>query len=87
MKDLLQFARRFASERGWVTDDINEANVKLSRVDENERDCDYLGPVSGLRLIPGNDCEPMKLKFDNDLYVQDVDEDSVCGGGNTPYRL
>jgi hypothetical protein len=87
MKDLLQFARRFASERGWVTDDINEANVKLSRVDENERDCDYLGPVNGLRLIPGNDCEPMKLKFDNDLYVQDVDEDSVCGGGNTPYRL
>ena len=29
-----------------VTDEINEANVKLSRVDENERDYDYLGPVS-----------------------------------------
>jgi hypothetical protein len=37
MAELLQFARRFASERGWVTDEINEANVKLSRVDENER--------------------------------------------------
>ena len=70
MADLVQFARRFASERGWGTDEINEANVKLSRVDENERDCDYLGPVSGLKLIPGNDCEPIKLEFDNELYVQ-----------------
>jgi hypothetical protein len=79
MKDLLQFARRFASERGWVTDDINEANVKLSRVDENERDCDYLGPLSGLKLIPGNDCEPIKLEFDNDLYVQEWTKTQFAG--------
>jgi hypothetical protein len=70
MTDLLQFARRFASDRGWVTDEVNETNAKLLRVDENERDCDYLGPVSGLKLIPGNDCEPIKLAFDKDLYVQ-----------------
>jgi hypothetical protein len=79
MKDLLQFARRFASERGWVTDEINEANVKLSRVDENERDCVYLSPVSGLKLIPGNDCEPIKLEFDNDLYVQQRTKTQFAG--------
>jgi len=27
-------------------------------VDENEKDCDYVGPVSGLKLIPGSGCEP-----------------------------
>lgn len=79
MADLLQFARRFASERGWVTDEINEANVKLLRVDEYERDCDYLGPVSGLKLIPGNDCEPIKLEFDNDLCVQEWTKTQFAG--------
>jgi hypothetical protein len=79
MTDLLQFARRFASERGWVTEEINEANVKLLRVDENEKACDYLGSVIGLKLIPGNDCEPIKLEFDNDLYVQEWTKTQFAG--------
>lgn len=79
MTDLLQFARRFASERGWVTEEINEPNVKLLRVDENERDCDYLGPVCGLKLIPGKDCEPIKLEFDNSLYVQEWTKTQFAG--------
>jgi hypothetical protein len=71
LTDLLRFARRFAAEHDWVTEEINGANVKLLRVDENERDCDYFGPVSGLRSNPGNDCEPIKLEFDNNLYMQE----------------
>ena len=79
MTGLLQFARRFASERGWKIEEINEANVKLLRVDENERDCDYIGPVTGLKLIPGNDCEPVKLEFDNNLYVQEWTKTQFAG--------
>lgn len=79
MENLLQFARQFASERGWVTDEINEPNVTLSRVDENERDRDYVGPVRGLKLIPDNDCEPIKLEFDNDLYVQEWTKTQFAG--------
>jgi len=79
MAHLLQFAQRFASERGWVTDEINEAKVELLCVDENEKDCDYLGPVSGLKLIPGNDCEPIKLEFDSDLYVQEWTKTQFAG--------
>jgi hypothetical protein len=79
MADLLQFARQFALERGWETDEINQANVKLLRVDENERPCDYVGPVSGLKLIPGNDCEPIKLEFDNALYVQEWTKTQFAG--------
>jgi hypothetical protein len=79
MTNLMQLARRFASEHGWATDEINEPTVKLSRVDENERDCDYLGPVSGLKLIPGNDCEPIKLEFDSDLYVQEWTKTQFAG--------
>jgi hypothetical protein len=79
MADLLKFARRFASERGWITNEINEANVKLLRVDENENDCDYDGPVSGLKLIPGSDCEPIKLEFDNTLYIQEWTKTQFAG--------
>ena len=81
MADLLQFARRFASERGWTTKEINEANVTLARVDENEKDCDYTGPVSGLELFPGNDCEPIKLEFDSTLYVQEWTKTQFAGAG------
>ena len=79
MADMLQFARRFASEHGWLTDEINDANVKLLRVDENERDCDYTGPVTGVKLIPSNDCEPVKLEFDTDLYVQEWTKTQFAG--------
>jgi hypothetical protein len=79
MTDLLQFAGRFASERGWGTEEISEANVKLSRIDENERACDYLGSVSGLKLIPGKDCEGINLEFDNNLYVQEWTKTQFAG--------
>jgi hypothetical protein len=51
----------------------------LLRVDENERDCDYVGPVSGLKLIPSSDCEPLRLEFDNDLYVQEWTKTQFAG--------
>jgi len=79
MEKLLQFARQFASRRGWTATEINEANVKLLRVDENEKDCDYVGPVSGLKLIPGSGCEPIKLEFDNTLYVQEWTKTQFAG--------
>ena len=62
-----------------MIDDINEANANLLRVDENERDCDYVGPVSGLALNPGNDCEPIKLEFDSQLYVQEWTKTQFAG--------
>jgi hypothetical protein len=79
MTNLLQFARQFASDHGWATDEISEANVKRLRVDENEKDCDYLGPVSGLKLIPGKDCEGINLEFDNNLYVQEWTKTQFAG--------
>lgn len=79
MDDLLRFARQFASARGWATDEINKASVKLLRVDENEKDCDYVGPITGLTLIPGSDCEPIKLEFDTSLYVQEWTKTQFAG--------
>jgi hypothetical protein len=79
MADLLRFARQFAEERGWLTDEIAEANVKLLRVDENEKDWDYVGPVSGLKLLPGNDCEPINLEFDKNLYLQEWTKTQFAG--------
>lgn len=79
MAELMQFARRFALEHGWVTNEIKEANVTLARVDESERECDYIGPVSGLKLFPPNDCEPIKLEFDNNSYVQEWTKTQFAG--------
>ena len=45
----------------------------------NDKDCDYVGPVSGLKLIPGNDCEPIKLEFDSNLYVQEWTKTQFAG--------
>jgi hypothetical protein len=69
MEELLQFARRFAAEHCWVTDEINEVSAKLERVDENEKPYDYFSSVSGLKLMPGDDCELIKLEFDSDLVL------------------
>jgi hypothetical protein len=84
MTDLLQFARRFASDRGWVTDEVNETNAKLLRVDENERDCDYLGPtVSFLsRILDGAGCEVAekpRLADDSNRVVDKIPIDAGFG--------
>ncbi len=79
LENLLQFARQFASQHDWVASEISETNVKLLRVDENEKNCDYIGPTSGLNLIPGGDCEPIRLEFDSSLYVQEWTKTQFAG--------
>ena len=67
---LVVTARRFAAERGWPCQPINESLVTLKRV-RNEEPWDYSGPTTGLAMQPHESAEPFRLEFDRDLYLQE----------------
>jgi hypothetical protein len=66
----MEVAAAFAREKGWTANPIAEETVALSRV-RGEEDWDYLGPTKGLALDPHASCDPVRLEFDRDLYVQE----------------
>jgi hypothetical protein len=79
MSNVLQLAKTFASKHNWAIEEISDANVTLRRVDDSEKDYDYHGPVTGLILNLDNNCEPIRLEFDNDLYVQEWTKTQFAG--------
>jgi hypothetical protein len=79
MADLIGFAKTYAAQHEWNTELIDSKSATLKRVDDNELDSDYSGPVTGLILQPGGDCEPIRLEFDSDLHVQDYTKTQFAG--------
>ncbi len=67
---VVAFAEEFASARNWTASIICEARAKLQRV-RDERDWDYVGPTEGIALQPHPNCDPLRLEFDADLYIQE----------------
>lgn len=67
---LVRLAEGFAVQHGWRIESIAEVEVALCRV-QNEEDWDYVGPTRGVALYPHEDCDPLRLEFDRDLYVQE----------------
>jgi hypothetical protein len=63
-------AREFAQSQGWPHRDIPEEFRRLHRV-RDEQDWDYEGSTKGIELLPHQDCEPVRLEFDRDLYIQE----------------
>ena len=63
-------ASRFAAEAGWRSEAISESDAKLSRV-RGQEPWDYRGPTEGLTLYPHKWCEPVRLEFDRDGYLQE----------------
>jgi hypothetical protein len=37
----------------------------------DEKDWDYHGSVRGIEVAPHRDCEPLRLEFDEDQYIQE----------------
>lgn len=54
----------------WSFSVISEQKVKLERV-RDEDDWDYIDPVRGIEIFPHEACEPFRLEFDKDLYIQE----------------
>src|SRR4051794_13914657 len=77
--NLMTTARDFAASHTWVTEPIELVQTKLLRVRDNEEEWDYIGPVKGIVLYPSEDCDPVRLEFDRDLYVQEYTKTQFAG--------
>ena len=77
-EQLLLIVRKIASSEAWLTEDIEPAEKKLLRI-RDEEDWDYEGPVKGVILYPHEDCDPVRLEFDRDLYMQEFTKTQFAG--------
>jgi hypothetical protein len=77
--NLITTAAAFATSHMWLTEPIESRQVTLLRVRDNEEPWDYSGPVRGLVLYPSEDCDPMRLEFDRDLYLQEFTKTQFAG--------
>ena len=53
-----------------LTERFENSDAKLGRGSE-EGPWDYVGPTKGVLLYLHEDCEPLRLEFDRELYVQE----------------
>ena len=67
--------------QGWLTEPIESEQNSLLRVRNKEEEWNYVGPVSGIVLYPSEDCDPVRLEFDSDLYVQEFTKTQFPGPG------
>ena len=75
---LLQEAAAVAAARGWPFREINEAQMVLNRVID-ERSVDYLGPVTGIELLPHPRADPLRFEFDRHLFMQQYCKTQFAG--------
>jgi hypothetical protein len=77
--DLVRTTTAFAESRTWLTERIESEEATLLRVDENEQNWDYIGPTKGIVTYPNEDCDPVRLEFDKDLYIQEYVKTQFAG--------
>ncbi len=75
---LISTASSFAKKENCPAEVIESAEATLLRV-RDEQDCDYTGPVKGIALHIHEDCDPVRLEFDRDLYVQEFTKTQFAG--------
>ena len=67
---LIRISTNFATQNGIDFQHVNEAYKRLLRI-RDAKESNYTGPVKGLILHPGLNCEWLNLEFDKDYYCQD----------------
>lgn len=77
--ELIRIASEYAAAMKWQSEPIDEAEVTLLRV-KDEKEWDYKGRVRGLALFPHPDCDPVRLEFDENLYMQEYTKTQFAGG-------
>jgi len=68
---LLRRIEETARARTWLSEKFENDEVTLLRVRPDGEDWDYKGPTKGIILYLHEDCEPLNLEFDRDLYIQE----------------
>jgi len=77
-QDLVDLVSSITEAEGWSTEPIASGEVTLHRV-RDEKDWDYIGPVKGIVVYLHEDCDPVRLEFDNDLYLQEFIKTQFAG--------
>lgn len=77
-EQLVFTARKWAASEGWPISDIPREHRILKRV-KNEADWDYSGFTEGLELQPHQNAEPLRLEFDENLYIQEYIKTQFAG--------
>jgi len=77
-QELMAFVSSTAKVEGWRTEPIESKKVTLLRV-RDEQDWDYTGPVRGTAVYLHEDCNPVRLEFDENLYVQEFTKTQFAG--------
>ena len=82
--ELKRIAVEHANDHGWRVESIDADHVKLARVhvhegEEEEEEWDYEGPVRGIALYLHEDCDPIRLEFDRDWYIQEFTKTQFAG--------
>ena len=70
LSSLLLRIEEIALAETLLTERFENTEVKLGRVRE-EQPWEYVGPTKGIVLYLHEDCEPLRLEFDRELYVQE----------------
>lgn len=78
LKLLLLLASEFAARHGWSIERVAGAEAVLHRV-RDDSDSDYVGPVRGLVVYAHDDCDPVRLEFDRDLYIREFVKTQFAG--------
>lgn len=76
---LIEIAQQYAISKEWLTEPITNSEVKLLRVDDKEQGWEYVGPTKGIAIYPHEHCEPIRLEFDRDLYIQEYTKTQFAG--------
>ncbi len=67
---VIALAEEFASTHGWEAHRFTAQEASLLRV-RDEQNWDYVGPTKGVELRPHANSEPVRLEFDENLYIQE----------------
>jgi hypothetical protein len=68
---LLRRVEEIAAAKTWLTEGFENRETTLLRIRADEEAWDYKGATKGVILHLHEDCEPVRLEFDRDLYVQE----------------
>ena len=77
-QELVRVASSVADAEGWQIETIASGEVTLLRV-RDEQDWNYTGPVNGIIIYVHEDCDPVRLEFDRNLYVQEFTKTQFAG--------
>jgi len=76
---LLNLVEKTARAKTWLTEKFENSVVTLSRVRADDEEWDYIGPTKGIILYLHEDCDPVRLEFDQDFYIQEFVKTQFAG--------